>query len=92
MNEFERRSRADRLNAVREDLDGVLTELDAEYIRHWRTADTTDKREDAHRYVSLIQKFRGALNAVALDGKAASDAIALDERRRGWGILGRRTG
>lgn len=89
LNEFQRKSRAERIASVRSDIDSVLSEMDAHYTNEWRKASTVEAREDAHRYVTLLNKFRGHLSAVALSGAVASEAIALEERRRGWKILGR---
>lgn len=90
LDEYQRRSRADRLNAVREDIDGVLSEMASEYVNRWKKAETVEAREDAHRYVTLIEKFKTSLNAVALSGAMASEAIALKDKR--WKIPGLRTG
>lgn len=92
MNEIQRRARAERLGAVSEDLTALLADLEAEYIKQWRAATTPEAREDAHRYVTLIEKFRGVLNATALSGRLASEAIALEEKRKGWKIPGLRAG
>lgn len=92
LNEFQRRARADRLNAVRQDLDSVLAEMDERYVQRWRNSTTAEAREDAHRYVTLLGDFRKQMAAIALDGKTAADAIALEERRKGWKIPGLRTG
>lgn len=90
LDEFQRRSRAERLNAVRTDIEGVLAEMTAEYVAEWKKAKTIEAREDAHRYVSLIEKFKLSLNAVALSGELASQAIALKDKR--WKIPGLRAG
>lgn len=81
LNEFERRSRAERLGSVAQDIDGVLDEMDERYVEMWRNAKTVEGREDAHRFVKLIWDFRNSLRAVALDGAMAREAIASKEKR-----------
>ena len=92
MNEFQRRARAERLAAVRQDLDSVLSEMDERYVQRWRNCTTPESREDAHRMVTLIGDFQKQMAAIAFDGKTAADAIALEERRKGWRIPGLRAG
>ncbi len=90
MNEFERRSRADRLRSAEQDLMGVIDEMDARYVELWRKASTVEAREDAHRYVSLAAKFKEVFRAIAFDGAIASEVIKAQEKRK-W-IPGLRAG
>lgn len=84
MNEHERRARADRLGAVREDIAAVLDEMDARYVDIWRKAEAADKREDAHRMVRLLADFKTQLSRIAFDGATADETIKAQEKRRNW--------
>lgn len=66
---------------MKEDIDAVLSEMDARYIERWRQAKDTAAREDAHRHVSLIGAFKTQLTAIALDGAAANEAIKDQDRK-----------
>ncbi|TNE39200.1 MAG: hypothetical protein EP347_05050 [Alphaproteobacteria bacterium] len=56
--------------------------LEEIYITAWKAARTQDAREDAHRYVHLLGKFKEHLASVALTGELESRRQAELKGRR----------
>jgi len=46
----------------------IFDALDEQYVQAWRGAKTVEVREDAHRYVTIIDKVISDLQSVALTG------------------------
>lgn len=53
----------------------IFDALDEHYVQAWRSAKSVDVREDAHRYVTIIDKVISDLQSVALTGE-------LDRKRK----------
>ncbi len=61
---------------------GALEEL---YTEAWRRGRTLAAREDAHRYVTLVEKFREHLTSLVLTGTLEGKRKAdLEGRRFTW--------
>jgi len=56
-------------------LQEIFESLDAEYVQAWRSATKLEAREDAHRYVKVIDRVRSDLRTIALSGE-------LDRKRK----------
>jgi hypothetical protein len=50
-------------------LNEVFETLDREYLAAWRNSKHIEQREDAHRYVQLIERLKGHLQSVATTGE-----------------------
>ena len=61
----------------------LLAALDAAYTTAWRNGTSAEQREDAFRYIKVIEHFRTDLEAVALTG-------SLDRKRKSELETGRR--
>jgi hypothetical protein len=63
----------------------AVTELDKVYVQAWRNGTTPDAREDAHRYMMLLNKFAGDLRSMIMDGAVTDKRIVdLEGRKKGW--------
>lgn len=63
----------------------TLEDLEEEYIKAWKQARTLDAREDAHRLIHLIERFRDHLASLAFTGTLTSRQSAdLEGRERFW--------
>lgn len=49
-------------------LNETLDKLEEDYVALWKSSTSIEVREDAHRYVQVIEKFRGHLRSVATTG------------------------
>jgi hypothetical protein len=59
-----------------------FTTLEARYIEAWRASSTVDAREDAHKYLRLIEWLKYDLQSIATSGDIeAKRAEALQEGR-----------
>lgn len=56
--------------------------LEEVYIAAWKAARTQEAREDAHRYVQLLSKFKDHLASLALTGELESRRLAELKGRR----------
>jgi hypothetical protein len=71
-------------------LDSELTKeafdrLEEEYLKAWRNGRTVEQREDAHRYMTLVDKFRRHFRSVVTTGDIeAKDQKELEGRRSLW--------
>ena len=63
---------------------GAWEALEAEYIKIWKNAKTPEAREDAHRYVSLIPKFKHHLHTIVGAGALAKAQVKEIEGRKIW--------
>lgn len=65
-----------------------LEKLTTEYTNAWRSAVTVEARENAHKFVTLIEKLKQDLQSIALTGELARkrDKDLTGESRR-WNIL-----
>ena len=48
-----------------------LDGLEAKYLDAWRRAVTVEKREDAHRFVTLLEDLKQDLRSIATTGEIA---------------------
>lgn len=65
-----------------------MASLEAVYTSVWKSGKTVEAREDAHRYVTLIEKFKADLKARLMGGQMAESRIKELEgkpSRRIWG-------
>lgn len=63
----------------------TLEGLEDEYVKAWKQARTLDAREDAHRLIHLIERFRDHLASLAFTGTLTSRQSAdLEGRERFW--------
>lgn len=62
----------------------AVSELDATYIRAWRNAKTLEAREDAHRYMMLLNQFAADLNKMVLDGALTDKRVIELQGKRRW--------
>lgn len=53
--------------------------LERRYIEAWRAAKTVDLREEAHRYVMMLEWFRNDLRSIATTGDLTQQRV--DELR-----------
>lgn len=67
MDKVERGRQADQLlgNEVFRE---TLTALEQSYCDLWKTANTTEAREDLHRYIVIIAQLKNDLRSVAITG------------------------
>lgn len=47
----------------------ALVKLEADYLRYWRQGKTVEQREDAHRYVTILDRFRGHFRSLIMTGE-----------------------
>jgi hypothetical protein len=79
--------RGDRARLLLEDelMAEAFSALDAHYVRAWRDARTTEAREDAHRYVTLLEKFKAHLKSLVTTGEMTKRAVKeLEGRKTFW--------
>lgn len=63
----------------------AVANLDKTYIQAWRNAKTVEAREDAHRYMMLLNRFSADLKAMVFDGAVTDKrVIELEGRKRSW--------
>ena len=63
----------------------AISGLDKTYIQAWRNAKTVEVREDAHRYMMLLNKFSADLKAMVFDGAVTDKrVIELEGRKKPW--------
>ena len=63
----------------------AVANLDKTYIQAWRNAKTVEAREDAHRYMMLLNRFSADLKAMVFDGAVTDKRIVeLEGRKRSW--------
>lgn len=79
-NKIERGYQADQLmqNSL---LNETLQKLESAYIKAWRESKSLEAREDAHRYVTLIDRLRADIRGVATTGDLERNRVAELERR-----------
>lgn len=85
--DFDKVERGQRAEILLKDplLRQTLNGLEAEYVKAWKQARTLDAREDAHRLVRLIDRFRDHLASLAFTGTLTSRQSAdLEGRERFW--------
>lgn len=82
MEKIERGRKAERLLADPLLVD-TLDTLERTYVDAWRVARTLDARENAHRFVTLIDAFRKDLASQALTGTLKARRRAELEGRTG---------
>jgi hypothetical protein len=84
----ERAARADRVRHLfdNDDVRQIFEELREAYVKAWLSSTTTEAREDAHRYVKLLEKLQADIRAIALDGGLARQRMAEleGEQKRRW--------
>ena len=84
---FDKVERGQRAEILLKDplLRETLTSLEAEYVNTWKQARTLDAREDAHRLIHLIERFRDHLASLAFTGTLTSRQTSdLEGRERFW--------
>ena len=84
MDKIERGRRAE---ALLEDplFEEVLQNLIACYTDKWRHGQTLEARENAHRYITLVERIREDLTSQALTGTLTTKRHAeLEGRHRRW--------
>lgn len=84
---FDKVERGQRAEILLKDplLRQTLEGLEEEYIKAWKQARTLDAREDAHRLIHLIERFRDHLASLAFTGTLTSRQNAdLEGRERFW--------
>lgn len=84
---FDKVERGQRAEILLKDplLRQTLAGLEEEYIKAWKLARTLDAREDAHRLIHLIERFREHLASLAFTGTLTSRQSAdLEGRERFW--------
>ncbi len=60
----------------------MLGKLEQRYIEAWRASSTVEAREDAHKYVRLLEWFKYDLQSVATTGDIEAARLkALEEGR-----------
>lgn len=85
--EFDKVERGQRAEILLKDplLRQTLEGLEDEYVKAWKQARTLDAREDAHRLIHLIERFRDHLASLAFTGTLTSRQSAdLEGRERFW--------
>lgn len=84
MNHSERLARAEKAQRLIADplLQEAFEALDAQYIKAWRDGKSVDVREDAHRYITLLQKVHNHLVSHLADGNMAKSQIREIEGRK----------
>jgi hypothetical protein len=60
----------------------VLNELDGEYHRRWRNAETVEAREDLFRYVKVLEHVTKDIRQIAVTGALEEQRIAALEAKR----------
>lgn len=53
----------------------AISSLEKTYTEAWKAGKTLEAREDAHRYIQLIQRFTLDLKSVMTDGMVADNRI-----------------
>ncbi len=84
---FDKVERGQRAEILLKDplLQATLEGLEEEYVKAWKQARTLDAREDAHRLVRLVGRFRDHLASLAFTGTLTSRQSAdLEGRERFW--------
>lgn len=84
---FDKVERGQRAEILLKDplLRQTLKGLEEEYIKAWKQAKTLDAREDAHRLIHMIERFREHLASLAFTGALTSRQNAdLEGRERFW--------
>ena len=61
--------------------------LEEIYIAAWRNGKDVSVREDAHRYVTLLTKFRQHFRSVVTTGEMEAKAQRDVEGRKGWSFV-----
>lgn len=66
----------------------LLNGLDAHYVAAWRNSKTLDAREDAYRYMMILNKFTQDLAVMAGEGEFTKRRISELEGqpKRRWGL------
>lgn len=83
---FDKVERGQRAEILLKDplLRQTLEGLEDEYVKAWKQARTLDAREDAHRLVRLIERFRDHLASLAFTGALTSRQHRDLEGREGF--------
>lgn len=83
---FDKVERGQRAEILLKDplLRQTLAGLEDEYVKAWKQARTLDAREDAHRLVRLIERFRDHLASLAFTGTLTSRQQRDLEGREGF--------
>lgn len=63
----------------------AVAHLEATYIKAWKDGLTVEAREDAHRYIHVIEKFIEHLKSVSLTGEIKRrELLSLEGRPAPW--------
>lgn len=86
---MDRKERGRRAEAFLNDplFEETIVAMEREYIETWKRAREVDVRENAHRYVMLLARFRDHLMSMALTGTLEeTQERAAETRRFPWGF------
>lgn len=73
MSREERIARGERAQRILEEqiVVDALDTLERQYIAAWRSAKTVEAREDCHRYIKVLEKFKAHFGQAMGDGAMA---------------------
>jgi predicted ATPase len=90
MNEMTDSERIHRASEAKRMIENVafveaVSNLDKLYVQAWRNAQTVEAREDAHRYMMLLNQFSADIRSMIMDGAVTDKRIfELEGRKKGF--------
>lgn len=88
MTDEEKMALGDEANSILHNraFNAALEKLAETYVGIWRIADTQEKREDAHKYYLLCEKFAQDLKAMLFNGELTKKRVEELSKKKRWGI------
>ncbi len=66
----------------------AFTELENVYLGAWKQGKTVEAREDAHRYVMVLDRFKSHLQEIIQSGQLAQKELEDLEGRKKFRLMG----